>query len=359
MRKYILLLIIVCIMPLFAIPAGAEERVEGYVSKFESIIPEDTPDLSDGEKIIENFSLKGLALEILSLVTDNQSRLLAFLFLLLGVVFLSALSMSAQESYAKQTRAVVQIIGSLAIFPFIKEAYSSVAASLTHIGDFFAALTPIAIGMTALGGGVSSASVQASGMYTALSLIGELGSRFFLPLAAFGLAVALVSSLGNSSILTVAKGVKGIFTWAIGIFSAIVTAVFSLQGLVASATDSATMRAARYTASSLIPVVGSAVSGALATLSSGLSYAKTIVGGGAIAVIVSLALAPLVMLLLYRLAFGLAEIISELVLAEGSTSIFKAYKLSLDMIISVYVMSVILYLFQVVLFLKIGAMAYD
>ena len=107
-------------------------------------------------------------------------------------------------------------------------------------------------------------------------------------------------------------------------------------------------------ASGLIPVVGSAVSGALATLASGLTYAKSIVGGGAIAVVLSLVISPLVMLLLYRLALTLALTVAGLVGAELPSAVFTSYRFALDMTVSVYVLSVIVYLFQLILFLRIG-----
>ena len=163
-----------------------------------------------------------------------------------------------------------------------------------------------------------------------------------------------MSALGNKSAITVGKGIKGLFTWATGLFTTLITAIFSLQTLVASAADSAAMRTAKYMASGLIPVVGSAVSGALATLASGLSYAKTLVGSGAILVLISLAISPLLMLLLYRLAFTVAISVAELVGAEKCSNIFNAYRYAFDMTIAVYVLSVIVYLFQVILFLKVG-----
>lgn len=353
-RKIAFLLTIICILSLFTIFASAEERVDEYISDFESIVPDHVGDLSGSEKIIERFSIKGLLSEILSLITDRKSELFRFFLLLLGSLVLASLSSAVHSSFEKTISSVCLLISSVSIFSFIKEAYLSVSLSLNEISSFFASLTPIAVGMTALGGGVSSASVQASGMYTALSIVGKVGNSILLPVSSFGLAISLLSSLGNASVLSVGKGIKGIFNFLIGIFSAVITAVFSLQSLVSSAADSAAMRAARYTASSLIPVVGSAVSSALSTLATGLSYAKTIVGGGAIAVIISLALGPLLMLLLYRLAFSLAMMVADLTNTDGASSVFKAYRLSLDMIISVYVMSVILYLFEAVLFLKIG-----
>lgn len=355
MKKYIFLLTIVVIFTLFALPVSAEEQIDGYLSDFESILPEDMSGITeDGEAIIEKFSIKGLLSEILASVTGEGSEIIVFFLTLIGGVAISLLASNCHENFSKQTQAAVGLVISLTVFPSVSSALSAVEHSLSELGSFFTALTPIAVGITALGGGAATAGVQASGMYTAFTVIGGVGSGLFLSLSAFGLAIALLSALGNPSALMVGKGIKSFFNWAVGIFTTTITAVFSLQTLITSAADSATMRTARYMASGLIPVVGSTVSGALATLAAGLSYAKSIVGGGSVAVIISLALSPLIMLLLYRLALTVASNVAGLVGAEGASGIFTAYRFSLDMTVAVYVLSVIVYLFQVILFLRIG-----
>ena len=355
MRKLAFLLSIVVIFAVFVLPASAEESVEGYLSEFESILPEEMSGIAEGgEEIVEKFSLKGLLIEIFSSATGEGSAVVAFFLTLVGSLAVSVLASSCHESFAKQTEAAVGVIIALALFPTVSAALSSVSRSLSELSEFFTALTPIAVGITALGGGATTAGVQASGMYTALTVIGGVGKSLFISLATFGLAVAMLSSLGNSSAVAVGKGIKGLFNWAVGIFSTTITAVFSLQTLIASAHDSAVMRTARYMASGLIPVVGSTVSGALATLAAGLSYAKSIVGGGSVAAVISMAVSPLVMLLLYRLALTVATGIAGLVGAEGAEKIFTSYRFALDMTVSVYVLSVVVYLFQIILFLRIG-----
>lgn len=355
MKKYIFLTSLVVVFLVFAIPASAEEQIDGFLSNFESILPEELSGITeDGGIIIERFSLKGVLSEIVASLTGESSEVIAFFLTLLGGVAISSLASYCHEEFISQTQATVGVVLSLALFPSVASALSAVADSLTELSSFFTALTPIAVGITALGGGTTTAGVQASGMYTAFTVIGGVGSKLFLSLSSFGLAMALLSALGNPTVTAVGKGIKSLFNWLVGIFTTTITAVFSLQTLITSAADSATMRTARYMASGLIPVVGSTVSGALATLAAGVSYAKSIVGGGSVAVIISLAVSPLIMLLLYRLALTVALNVAGLVGADGASKIFTAFRFTLDMTVAVYVLSVIVYLFQLILFLRIG-----
>ena len=355
MKKCAYLLSIVVIILVFALPVSAESRADDYISRFNDILPEDFFGIAeDSDSLIESFSLKGILAEITSAVSGEGSAVSAFFLTLVGLLTISSLTLGVEESFAPQIRAAVGIIISLSVFPTVSYALSSVRTSLTELGNFFTALTPITVGMTAIGGGAATSAVQAAGMYTTLALVGQVGREIFLTIASFGLAVASISVLGNRSVVAVGKGIRSLFLWSVGIFTTILTAVFSLQTVIASSADSAAMRGAKYMASGLIPVVGTAVSGALSTLAAGLSYAKALVGGGAIFVIVSLAISPLVMLLLYRLALTVAISLADLVGDDSCSGLFMGFRFSFDMTIAVYVLSVMVYLFQIILFLNVG-----
>lgn len=350
MKKLALLLTILVILPIFSIKSYAFEE---HISDFYDILPEDMSRLESGSGIIEMLGVEGITREIISVARGEGARVSKFFLTLLSVIILFALAGLAHGDYAEVIFAAVGILSSGAIFETVGGLVSEVLLSLDKISDFFASFIPISVGITALGGGESTALVQGSGMYVSLSLVSSLSGRIFSGISSFGLAAALISPLGGQLISSLSSGVKSIFTRTLGILTAVITAAFSLQSIVAGSVDSAAMRAARYMASGLIPVVGSTVSGALSTLASGMSYAKGIIGGGAVGALLLMALSPLVMLLLYRLSLSAAIGISS-VLSLGSSAIFSAYRQALDMALALYALSTLIYLFEIIIFLKSG-----
>ena len=228
--------------------------------------------------------------------------------------------------------------------------------SLESLSSFLGAALPAMTAITVASGAVKSAGVQAMNMNITLGIIGAVATRLLLPLSLSLLALALISSFGDGMATGISKSIKGFFTFGLGLVSAISSAAIALQSVVASASDSASLRAARYAASSLIPVVGSSVSGALSTLAGGLAYAKSTVGAASIAVIVALSVVPLVLLLIYRMVFSLAETFMEYMDNARGKRCFLAYKTALDAVISVYVMSTIVCIIQVIVFIKGGAL---
>jgi stage III sporulation protein AE len=350
MRKLAILLTILVILPIFSIKSYAFEE---HISEFYDILPEDMSSLKSDSALLERLSVEGILGEMLAVVSGEGSRVAKFFLTLIGVILLFTLLGLAPADYSEITSVAVGILSSSVIFETVRALVSEVLLSLDKISGFFASFIPISVGLTALGGGESTAAVQGSGMYVTLSLLSSLSGEVFATVSAFGLASALLSPLGGGIISQLSGGVKSIFTHILGILTALITAVFSLQSLVSGAVDSAAMRAARYMASGLIPVVGSTVSGALSTLASGMSYAKGIIGGGAVTVIILTAISPLVILLLYRLSLSVAMGISS-VLGSSATPILSAYRGALDMALGLYALSTLIYLFEIIIFLKSG-----
>lgn len=354
MKKLVILLIIVVILPIFTVTSSADDRVDDYVSDFEDILPDGFSGLSDTDKLIERADFTDLLSIITSALSDGKGDIAAFFLTLLGSLGLMAVATLCGERLSATVECIVGMICSVLIFSSVAPLIENVSEAIKDISEFFAALIPIAVGITALGGGISSAGVQASGMYTALSAVGGIGGSIFLSLSSFGLAMSLLSCFGNEGIGAICRGLRGLFGWVSGIFTALLTAAFSLQTIVASAADSAAMRAVRYAASGLIPVVGSTVSGAISTLATGLGYAKGVVGGGAIVVILSMALGPLALLLAYRLMLTVNIIMADFCGSSAASRIFGAYRFALDMTVTVYALSALVYLFEIVIITMVG-----
>jgi hypothetical protein len=114
------------------------------------------------------------------------------------------------------------------------------------------------------------------------------------------------------------------------------------------------IRSAKYAASGTIPIVGNAVAGALGLVFGGISYARSIVGTGAIAVILSLVLSPLVTLFAYRAVLRLGICFCSLCSVDGCESIFSSFLGALDSLIAVYSLTAVVYVTELVAFLKGG-----
>ena len=354
MIKLLKMLSVVVIIGVFSLKCSAAET-DKYLEEFEEILPEEYKEsASDGEALIESLGISAVLYEIRSAIVGEGGRVGSFFLLLLGLVTLSSAVALVPTSHRKICEAGVGALSSIAIYKSISPLFSELTAALSGASRFLTELSPVLAAVTLAGGGVSGASVQSAGMAAVLAFVGGASTALFSAVSGFALAMSLVSSFGGEGAGSVLGATKSTFNWLLGIATALLMGTLSLQNLVATARDSAGMRAAKYAASGLIPVVGGTVSGALSTLASGLSYVKGVVGAGSIFVILSIGLSPLVLLLLYRLALSLAVSMAGLLGAGEAQKTVGAYRFLLDTLIALYSLSMLLYVFMIVLFVKSG-----
>ena len=352
MKKLLIMLIIVVIVGSFPLEISAKE-VEEYIEDFESILPDGYESITDSpEKIISFFGIDGLLSECLEIIGGEDGLIASF--------FLTALSLAVMISVASLsgapcldvTRRGVGLIASVSLGAGLLPLFLSLSEALSEASAFFSSFIPIATAVS-LGSGASlTASAGSVGMGVTLSVVGGAGGAAMTAISSLCLALGMLAPLGSTECAALLRSVRSLFFRVLGLFTAIFVGSLSLQSVLTSAADSAALRSARYVASGLIPIVGSTVAGALSTLASGMSYVKSVVGVGAVWVIASVFLPPLLTLLLYRLAVGLASSVSESL--SGSSEPFSSVCSALDMLTAVYSLSALVYVFEIVLFMKGG-----
>ncbi len=352
MKKAVKMLMIVVIISAFTINASADEA-EDYINDFEAVLPDGYENLLTGD----TESLIGpevLLYEIWAAVSDKGTLLVSFFFALVGSVLLMAAAGMCPEKMRGAAQRGVSVAVSLMIGASLASVLAETRQALISANSFFSSLVPLLSAVTLAGGGVKSAAVGASGMNLVLSLVGGVFTAGLSSLTGFSLAMGLASSVGGHGAQTVSKFSKGLFMWIFGIGTALLMGTLSLQTLVSSSSDSAAMRTAKYIAGTGIPMVGGTISSSLSTLAAGLSYAKGVIGGAAVFVLLLMFLTPLLLLLLYRLALWAASLIAELVGISSAVGCFGSFKGALDITLSVYALSSILYIFEIILFIKSG-----
>ena len=309
------------------------------------------------EEIMKEAEPSSVISEVLSLILEEKTLVFGFFMLVFCLVLLICASESCElfptselsSHVGAGVTAIVGVVIFSAMYPFIL----SLKDSLASLNLFFSGLVPIVTGISLSSGSVNSAAAHAANMNLVFGLVSGVLTTLLLPIALlmFMLAVSDSLSVGNGASL--AKSARSLFFWMLGIVTALIMGGVSMQSLISSASDSAYMRAAKFASSGLIPV-----SGALGSLVGGLTYVKDCVGAGAVAFILVTSLSPLVILLLYRLAISLALLFMNFVGVSTGTLCFSATLSALDSVIAVFVSSVVVYLFEIIIFMRYGVASF-
>lgn len=357
------LFLAVVIFSFTALKSSADENGEYslIIDDTEELIEDFNSSLPDGFEKFENISdvsdaigfeflLRNIATEI----KGERGEFFSFFLLLFGLSLLLSLADNIEGEMGSVCKNAVSLVCALVLFGKMFVLVKNVCVSLEEINAFFSAMIPIAAAVNLLGLSTTTATIQSFGMNMTLQIYSALGIGILPSFVGALLAMSAVSSFDNSFLGGMTKSIKHAFMTFIGILTTLIGATFSLQNVISSYADTGVIRTAKYALSGMIPIVGSTVSGAFSTLAGGISYAKGVIGGGAIAVIVAVMIAPLVTLLMYRLCFGVAVFFSEMS-SHGGFGMLSSFSSVLDTLIATYTLTGVIYIVQLAVFLKGGA----
>ena len=322
-----------------------DDTAQGYLEEFYRLF-------GTSEELSDRIGIEALLSELLSSLSGSGGAISSFCLYVLGAAMLVAMaSLISDKRYV--TSAVCALV-TVGICERIYRLVLGAQEALSGMSDAFLSLVPIATGVTLAGGGANSAGAEAASMGLVFGVVSGILTPLVLPLICMMLALSVCSALGGAEVRLLFARVRSVFLWIFGIASSILMGGIALQGVISSAKDSAAMRLAKYSASGLLPVIGGTVSASLSSLAAGLSYAKSIIGAQAIYTLVALAIAPLVTMLLYRLILcvggGLLSFFGE---PLGACP-FSYVCFSIDALLALYGVSVLLYVFEIVMFMKSG-----
>ncbi len=329
------------------------DDVEKAIEDFATLLPEGMEGLASPQEATSALGLDRLLLEAIGVLSGSGASLLSFFFTLIGLSLLLVLVDKLGGAMLEIASRALTIVTSSVIFLLLLPVFLEVEEVLTDLNSFFTGACAITVSVTAMGGGIASSTAQATSTTLIARLFGAIGSSLSV-IVVFLFVLITISVLSGDSSSGLLNLVKGIFGRGMGILVAGLGGFVTLQTVVCGITDSATMRTAKYAIGNLVPVVGGTISGALSTLAGGLEYATGVVGGGAVAVILGLALSPLILLLGYRLCFFIAIFFLELCSCGTGARCLSGFGSILDSLIAVFSLTVVIYLYEVLLFIMGG-----
>lgn len=208
---------------------------------------------------------------------------------------------------------ITSAVGAYVISGPISNCLSLCGTVLSSGAAFMQGFVPVFAGICALSG-----SLTASASYNILVLLAAQGSALvsdaiLLPLTGICAALAIIGGMNPViDISPLLASVKKAVIWILGAVMVVFTGLLTIQSVVGSAADTLGVRTGKFLVSSLIPVVGSAVSEAYSTMSMSMSLLKSGTGVFGIAVLLSFVAPPIISVCLYCFSVSLGGSVAEL-----------------------------------------------
>ena len=210
----------------------------------------------------------------------------------------------------------------------ISGIWGSINAAVSAIksgSSFMLAFVPVYAGILSVSGATATAGTSGALMLGAAEFISSATSFGITAIMGTYLSVSIsstVSPLLNG--VGLAECIKKVGMWAMSLCTTVFLGLIGATTAVNSAADTLGTRTAKYILGTCVPVAGTALSGAVNTVSASLSLLKSSVGiYGVIALCVML-LPILAELLMWRVVLNLLSGVSILFSADDTSKLFRA-----------------------------------
>ncbi len=320
----------ILLLILFFCPnAAADEVFDSQYSDFFERLPTDIVDTipdgdygNDATDDAEALTSWQFWIELLGVLVGNGLRsALPMLCAILGLLLIAALLHAVSSSLEDRTAGLLELGSGCALATatvFLQlDILRGVVTYLSELTLLVNGMTPIVLTLYASGGNVASAGVNGVALTLFLNLCENLLKSSILPFAGCCLCLSAVQACGAGLGFSGLVGlIKKSYTTALTFLMTLFCFLLGAQNIIASGSDSLSLRAAKFIVGSSIPLVGGSVGESMKTLSTGISMLRRTFGVTGIVLIAILTLPMLLTLLLIRAVMNVGAAAADLLGAQ-------------------------------------------
>lgn len=281
-----------------------------------------------------NISLTAVVKLIVSFFRKGCEAPLAALGTVGAVLIFSALG----ESFVKEENGAVlsAVSGGTLVLCLFAPLYGAVKAGMSCIGlaaEFEKVLIPVLAGLLAAGGNAAAALGFSSLTFAAAQAVEAMSEKVILPLCGASLALGAAGAVSPSLKLgTVGEQMTTVARKAFGFAAGLYSALLGLKEIMARPADTLFSRGIRLTLSSFLPVVGSAVSEAYATVAGSFSLLAATVGGFGMAAVAVTCLPIITELAVWFLVLKVGETAAGMLGLPAQGNLLKSFSSAVSLL---------------------------
>ncbi|MGN0558967.1 MAG: hypothetical protein ACI4IS_05935 [Acutalibacteraceae bacterium] len=263
--------------------SNAESLIEQLPQGSKDSLKNIGADTADVYKL-SNLSFFDFIKEILAVFAGQATAPLKTIGTVLAIMLLYAVFDSYKDSLKiSPTQQVLDTVVTLCITCAIVIPVTSVISSSTSAiksaGTFMLSYIPImAVVLIASGRQLAGSSYYAS-MILAGEGVVQISSNVITPVLNGFLGISVTSAVTpNINLKGVTQLLNKLIKWSLAFIMTVFSAFLTFKSIIATAVDNVSVRAVRFTLSSFIPIVGSALSEAYKTVQSSVNMLKSGIG---------------------------------------------------------------------------------
>lgn len=289
-------------------------------------------------------------------VTPLSSSALVMCMLLLYSVFDNFRDDLKSRNMQSISDAVFVLIITLSIVTPVVSVVNRAVNSIENAGSFMLLYIPImVVALITNGQGVTGASY-----YSFVVMAGEgitwLSSHLIAPLLSVFLGVSVTSSVSSDIKLDgIIRELSKFIKWVIAFVMTVFSGLLTFKTLITTAADTVSTRAVRFTLSSFIPIVGSALSEAYKTIQGSMTLLKTGLGVFVIISVVIVFLPVVINCLLWIVSLNISSGVADMLGVKAPSSVLKCCSSVLSTLLVIILCVMAIYVISTAIILTLGS----
>lgn len=299
---------------------------EGLRQLFENVLPQLRPDLVEASKVSMGIVAAVLLIAMLQSVSGSVSSTANFV----GSVTVSGLLLVGTDS--------------------LIHLASNTVLEMSEYGKL---LLPVMTAAMAAQGGITGSAALYTGTAIFNGFLTSLVSTVFVPLVYLFLALSAANcAVGEDILKRMRDMLKGFVSWCLKTVLTVFTTYMGISGVVSGTTDAATLKAAKVTISTVVPVVGSILSDASEAVLVSAGLAKNAAGIYGILAILAVFLRPFLRIGVHYLVLKVTASVCAIFGTKTMTELIGDFSTAMGLLLAMTGSSCLLQLISTVCFLK-------
>lgn len=309
---------------------------------------------------LNDISFENVINEILAIAANESSTPLKILASVIAVMLLYSILYSIKTS-AKTTsmEQILSVCVTLCITCIIVIPVCDVInwgiEIISTASNFMLAYIPVMMVIMAANGRAVSGASYYSLMIFAGQGVTQISTNIISPFLKIFLGLSVTSAVSpnvnlNGFIEMTAKITK----WLLGFIMTIFTALLTFRQLITTAMDNVSTRAVRFTLTSLVPVVGSALSDAYKTVQSSVGLLKSGVGVFVIISVAVVFLPAIIQCLFWLMSLGLCKSVGEVLDLKEPCMILNSVNIVITTVLAILLCIMSVFIISTALVLLLG-----
>lgn len=253
---------------------------------------------------------------ILALFGGVVLDVLPIVFLIVAISLLCGLLSSLKSDGAKGTHEIIHFVALAAVVTIVLVAAADLAFDvgkvLQSLKNQMDIIFPILLTLMAATGGTASVGVYQPAVVMLSSGVMQVFNLVVMPLFFITLVFGVVGNLSpNVKLDKFVSFFGGAFKWIVGLTFTIFLAFLTIQGITAGTHDGVSIRAAKLTISSYVPILGGYISQGFDLVLASSVLIKNAVGVAGLYLLLGVVLGPVIKIAVFSLGLKLAAAITQ------------------------------------------------